>query len=217
MTPIGLFYGSNTGFTEIVVKLIEGEFQNVAPNLLTTHDICRRAGYVPARRTTTSSLAAPPGTLANCKMIGIRFMMSWRPSIYQASASLFLAWAINMVIRTAFVTQSAYLAEKFAERGAQVVGRTSAEGYDFSYSRGVQDGQFLGLALDEDNESDHSPQRVMDWVWQLVDEFDLVNFLEPVAVVGPARKFADWTNLQSLIQSRGLSTTAPIPAKCRVG
>lgn len=39
MTPIGLFYGTDTGFTEIVVKLFVEEFELVAPNLLTVHNI----------------------------------------------------------------------------------------------------------------------------------------------------------------------------------
>jgi flavodoxin I len=72
------------------------------------------------------------------------------------------------------------LGEKLAERGAELVGFTPAEGYAFSYSRGVADGTFMGLALDEENESEKTPERVTDWVWQLVDEFDLVRFLEPV-------------------------------------
>lgn len=72
------------------------------------------------------------------------------------------------------------LGRKFITQGAQLVGFTSTEGYEFSYSQGLEDGMFMGLALDEDNESELTPARVTDWVWQLVDEFDLVRFLEPV-------------------------------------
>ena len=43
MTPIGLFYGTNTGFTEIVADLLVAEFETVAPNLITVHDIVRFA------------------------------------------------------------------------------------------------------------------------------------------------------------------------------
>jgi hypothetical protein len=38
----------------------------------------------------------------------------------------------------------------------------------------------MGLALDEMNESERTPERLSEWVWQLVDELDLVNYLEPV-------------------------------------
>jgi hypothetical protein len=39
---------------------------------------------------------------------------------------------------------------------------------------------FMGLALDDENESERTPERITEWVWQLVDEFDLVHLLEPV-------------------------------------
>jgi len=61
------------------------------------------------------------------------------------------------------------LGRKFVERGAQLVGFTSTEGYDFSDSLGVEEGMFMGLALDEDNESERTGERITDWVWQLVD------------------------------------------------
>ncbi len=37
----------------------------------------------------------------------------------------------------------------------------------------------MGLVLDDENDSGATPDRVSEWMWQLVDEFDLVRFLEP--------------------------------------
>ena len=39
MTPIGLFYGSNTDYTHIIVDQMVEEFEAVAPELLTVYDI----------------------------------------------------------------------------------------------------------------------------------------------------------------------------------
>ena len=39
MTPIGLFYGSDTGFTELVTSLIKEEFDTVTSDLITVHNI----------------------------------------------------------------------------------------------------------------------------------------------------------------------------------
>lgn len=78
------------------------------------------------------------------------------------------------------------LGRKFIDQGAELVGFTSTDGYEFSYSRGVEDGRFMGLALDEMNESERTPERLTDWVWQLVDEFDLVHYLEPSKRMAPA-------------------------------
>ena len=72
------------------------------------------------------------------------------------------------------------LGRKFIERGAELVGFTPADRFEFTYSQGVEDGIFMGLALDDENESEQTPEHVAEWIWQLVDEFDLVHLLEPV-------------------------------------
>jgi len=53
------------------------------------------------------------------------------------------------------------------DKGWKVVGCTSIEGYDFSESEAVINDEFIGLALDEDNEPDLSDLRIKNWVQQL--------------------------------------------------
>ena len=48
--------------------------------------------------------------------------------------------------------------------GASVIGQTSAEGYTFDESEAVIDDHFVGLALDEDNESDLTEARIDKWI-----------------------------------------------------
>jgi flavodoxin I len=45
-----------------------------------------------------------------------------------------------------------------------VIGFTSTDGYSFDSSESVVDGQFVGLVLDEDNESDLSESRIDNWI-----------------------------------------------------
>lgn len=47
---------------------------------------------------------------------------------------------------------------------AKVVGAVSTEGYTFDDSASVVDGNFVGLALDEDNEYDQTDERISAWV-----------------------------------------------------
>ncbi len=66
------------------------------------------------------------------------------------------------------------LGTKFRELGAELVGsRDVDDSYDFYTSRGVENGRWLGLALDEDNQDELTDDRVTEWVMQLVGEFDL--------------------------------------------
>ena len=63
------------------------------------------------------------------------------------------------------------LAKKFVELGAELVGRTkNNDSYDFEYSQGIEDGGWMGLALDEDNQSEMSEARISVWVDQLTTQ-----------------------------------------------
>lgn len=53
------------------------------------------------------------------------------------------------------------------DKGWKIVGRTSVEGYDFSESEAQVGDEFVGLALDEDNEPDLTDTRIENWVGQL--------------------------------------------------
>lgn len=75
---------------------------------------------------------------------------------------------------TTFQDAMGMLEEKISSLGGTTVGYTSTEGYDFNESKAVRDGnKFCGLAIDEDNQSDLTEQRVMAWIEQLKKELNL--------------------------------------------
>jgi len=49
-------------------------------------------------------------------------------------------------------------------KGANLVGMVSADDYNFEDSEAVIDGEFVGLALDEMNESDKTDERIDAWI-----------------------------------------------------
>lgn len=50
------------------------------------------------------------------------------------------------------------------EKGCNIIGFTSTDGYDFSESEAVINNRFVGLALDEDNEPDMTDIRIKNWI-----------------------------------------------------
>ncbi|MBN1337918.1 MAG: flavodoxin domain-containing protein [Bacteroidales bacterium] len=72
-----------------------------------------------------------------------------------------------------FVDGLGVFEKEFSVRGAFIAGRWPDKGYDYTESEGVSNGMFYGLALDEDNESDLSPQRLSKWALQIKKEFGL--------------------------------------------
>ncbi len=71
-----------------------------------------------------------------------------------------------------FVDAMGWLHEKLLNTGATFVGQWSTEGYDFEASRAANadKSEFIGLAIDEDQQFDLTDQRVEQWVIQLYAE-----------------------------------------------
>ncbi len=47
--------------------------------------------------------------------------------------------------------------------GANIIGFTSTDGYEYDISTAVVDGKFVGLVIDEDNQDDLTDERIENW------------------------------------------------------
>lgn len=179
MTSIGLFYGTNTGYTEIAVDLLVEEFEMALPGVLTVHDV----STVPLQKMHDYDYL-----IVGCPTWNVGQLQDDWDEKFVDIAQLDLRGKKMAIFGLGdqygysdnYCDAIGILGKQFAAQGAEIVDFTSAEGYDFVHSLGVRDGQFMGLALDEDHQSDKSPARIADWVWQLVDEFDLIHLLDAV-------------------------------------
>lgn len=71
---------------------------------------------------------------------------------------------------TTFCDAMSELYDAAKSAGANIVGAVSTDGYTFDESRSIVDGKFVGLALDEDNESDKTDTRIAEWVAEISPE-----------------------------------------------
>ncbi|RXK11718.1 flavodoxin [Halarcobacter mediterraneus] len=62
-----------------------------------------------------------------------------------------------------FVDALGIMYETLIENKAEIIGKTSTDGYEYEYSRAEVDGEFAGLVIDEDNQSDLTDERVENW------------------------------------------------------
>lgn len=69
-----------------------------------------------------------------------------------------------------FADAIAELHERFAARGAKMVGAVPVDGYQHTESKAQKGEVFVGLPLDQDNEDDLTPARVKAWCDQLKAE-----------------------------------------------
>ncbi|MFP4323423.1 MAG: flavodoxin [Anaerolineales bacterium] len=172
MSQIGLFYSSSTGNTEKVADMIKDAFDKYQDGLVTIHHV------------TDGPLT---DMLAYDKIIlGIptwdigELEPDWDDAFSQMDD---LDLSGKQVAVYGLGDQEGYpdsyqdgvgiLAKKSREKGAELVGYTSTDGHEYDYSAGEEDGKFMGLCLDEDQQPELTPERVDAWVKQLVGEFKL--------------------------------------------
>ena len=62
-----------------------------------------------------------------------------------------------------FVDAMAFLKDKITAAGGTLSGAWPVEGYSFDSSAAAEGDNFIGLALDEDNQSDLTEQRIIQW------------------------------------------------------
>lgn len=63
-----------------------------------------------------------------------------------------------------FVDGIGTIYEEIKDVGINLVGKTSTDGYSFSGSKAVVDDEFVGLVIDENNQSELTDERINAWV-----------------------------------------------------
>jgi flavodoxin I len=170
MADIGLFFGSDTGNTAKAAGLIRQAFDAVQPGLVTVMDIATHELH---------EMGAYDKLILGCPTWNIGELQSdWDRLLPQMDT---LDLSGRQVALFGLGDEGGYpdtyqdaigiIGEKARERGATLVGFWPTAGYDFLESRGVEDGMFMGLMLDDDNAPELTPERIKVWVQQLVQEF----------------------------------------------
>ncbi|WP_254712633.1 MULTISPECIES: flavodoxin [unclassified Polaribacter] len=74
-----------------------------------------------------------------------------------------------------FIDGVGMLAKVILENNGKITGYWSTNGYDFEQSKALyNDDFFYGLAIDEDNQSELTEERLSDWLSVLKDEFSIL-------------------------------------------
>jgi flavodoxin I len=172
MLSIGLFYGSTNGATAQIAQMIQREFESDNLAKIELFDIAEF--YLETMLD------------FDCLLFGVstwntgQLQKDWETS-FDEFDTLDLTGKIVALFGLGdqvgypdtFLDALFFVADKARERGAQLVGAWPIAGYQFTQSWAVEDGRFIGLALDEDNQRERSAARIAAWVQQLTNEFGL--------------------------------------------
>jgi len=178
MAKIGLFFGTDTGNTRKIAKQIKKNYDDelmakpVNVNRAETSEFMSYDYLILGTPTLGEGLL--PGLGADCES------ESWEEFLEKIGDQKFDGKTIAIFglgdqvgYPMEFVNAIADLYDFFKDRGATIVGFWPTEGYEFEDSSAVVDGQFLGLALDLDNQSNLTDERLAKWLSDIAGAFGL--------------------------------------------
>ncbi len=164
MKKIAIFYGSDSGNTEAAAQAIGKEFNDIDVQLINiahTRDVQLLEDY------DFLILGTSTWGYGDLQEDWERFMPNLKKANLQGKTIALFGLGDSGAYPDTFVDALAELYEVVTQCGATVIGQVAVDNYQFDSSRAVIDGLFVGLALDEDNESDLTQQRISDWVAKL--------------------------------------------------
>lgn len=178
---IGLFYGSSTSHTEYVAYELQESINNLIADSVDVHQI----GQGKSEKLEAYSyliLGIPTWDIGELQADWDVFWSTLEKMNLSSKTVAIFGLGDQYGYAETFQDAMGILAEEVLERGATLVGYTSIDGYEFadSIALSIDRDQFMGLSLDEDNQSDLTTKRITSWTKQVLSEFGL---LEEVAVV----------------------------------
>lgn len=167
MAKIGIFYGSTEGNTERVATKIQealgGEDVAAMHNVNSSSaDDMEQYDYM--------ILACPTWDIGVLQEDWDSFVDEIEDVDWGGKTVAYLGLGDADGYPDTFVDAPGIIHERIADSGVKVMGMWPTDGYDFEESKSVVDGKFLGLIIDEDNQSDLTDERVATWVAQLKSE-----------------------------------------------
>ncbi|MBD2365029.1 flavodoxin FldA [Anabaena minutissima FACHB-250] len=165
---IGLFYGTQTGKTESVAEIIRDEFGDG----VTLHDMSQ-AEAADFEEYQYVIVGCPTWNMGELQSDWEGFFPELDDIDFNGKMVAYFGTGDQMGYADNFQDAIGILEEKISQRGGKTVGYWPTEGYDFNDSKALRNGKFVGLAIDEDNQSDLTDERIKAWVSQLKREFGL--------------------------------------------
>ncbi|MBW4555828.1 MAG: flavodoxin FldA [Trichormus sp. ATA11-4-KO1] len=166
---IGLFYGTQTGKTESAAEIIRDAFGG---DVVTLHDVSQ-ADVADFDEYECLIIGCPTWNIGELQSDWEGLFQELDEVDFSGKTVAYFGTGDQIGYADNFQDAIGILEEKIAQQGGKTVGYWSTDGYDFSDSKALRNGKFCGLALDEDNQSDLTDERVKTWVAQLKTEFGL--------------------------------------------
>ncbi|EMA8102649.1 MULTISPECIES: flavodoxin [Klebsiella/Raoultella group] len=171
MANIGIFFGTDTGKTRKIAKMIHKALGDVADAPMNIN------------RTTLDDFMAYPVLLLGTPTLGDGQLPGLEAGCESESWSEFISGLNGASLRGKtvalfglgdqkgypdnFVSGMRPLYDALSACGAQIIGSWPNEGYEFSASSALEGDKFVGLVLDQDNQFDQTEERLATWLAEI--------------------------------------------------
>ena len=164
MAKVGLFYGSTTGKTADAAEQVQSVLGGEA--VVDLFDISEKSA---------ADLAEYDYIIIGCPTWNIGDLQDdWDAILddlddvdFSGKTLAYFGTGDQVGYADNFQDAMGILEEKISGLGGKTVGYWPADGYEHTDSKAMRDGKFCGLALDDDNESEKSEERINTWCSQI--------------------------------------------------
>lgn len=166
MKKTGIFYGSTTGNTESVAEKIAEQLG------LGDEDVYNVA------QAKVDDVEPYEVLLLGCSTWGVGEMQDdWNDFLYKLKDKDLKGKTVALFgcgdgesFSSSFCDALGLIYHELQRTGCRFTGQVDPAGYRFDSSQAIEDNQFVGLPLDENNESDKTDERIKAWTEQLKQE-----------------------------------------------
>ena len=166
MENIGIFYGSNTGKTAAIAEEIEF---NLRKDNYEVINVAEGIKKMPEFKNLI--LLTPTYGVGEVQEDWANVMSQFEKIDFTGKKVAIVGLGNQFAFGESFVGGMRVLYDVVVKNGGEIIGFTSNEGYHYEESEAVIDNKFVGLAIDENNQDDETPERVMNWIAELKNKF----------------------------------------------
>lgn len=170
MAIVGCFFGSDTGNTEHVAKMIQKE---IGKNLIDIHDIAKSTKE-DIEKYDFLLLGIPTWYYGEAQCDWDDFFPELEEIDFTDKLVAIFGCGDQEDYAEYFLDAMGMIRDIVEPKGAIIVGNWSTDGYDFEASKGMaDDNHFIGLGIDEDRQPELTEERIKTWSKQVYEEMCL--------------------------------------------
>lgn len=162
MSKIGIYYGSSTGTTKEIAEEIA---KRLNVNSADVHDVYKASDAFSIYDTIifgSSTLG-----LGDLQDDWETFIDKVKGGNLEGKKVALFGCGDSSSYSDTFCDAIGKIYNSIKNKGCQVIGKVSTEGYTYDSSEALVDGQFVGLLIDNDNESNMTDRRLATWIEDL--------------------------------------------------